>query len=148
MSQLTRCIVLLLVVHSVFAATLDIVSVPGNEACPTQDRRDAAIQSVRDSVDKNLVISLNCGSGQWYCVAQLNMSNSSQQCPSAWREYSSSGVRGCRRPETSSGSCHATFHPISHQYTRVCGLEAKLGILQDTYMLYVLIGGHVMQKLC
>ena len=93
MSQLTQCIVLLLAVHSAFAATLDLVSVPGNEGCPTQDRRDAAIQSIRDSVDKNLVICLNCGSGQWDRVAHLNMSNSSQQCPSAWREYSSSGVR-------------------------------------------------------
>ena len=48
-----------------------------------------------------------------------------QQCPSAWREYNSSGVRGCRRPETlsSSGSSRAIciFYATSRQYSRVCG---------------------------
>ena len=40
---------------------------------------------------------------------------------SSWREYNTSGARGCGRPETSSGSCPSTFYTTSHQYSRVCG---------------------------
>ena len=130
MSQLTQCTVLLLVVYPAIIAALDVVSIPENEeteTCPAQERRDAAIQSIRTSVHTvldttpNLAVIVNCGSGEWYRVAHFNMSSSSQQCPSAWREFNTSGVRGCRRPETSSGSCHATFYPTSRQYSRVCG---------------------------
>ena len=131
MSQLTQCAIPLLVVHSaVVVTTIDLVNVPGNGEtgiCLVKEERDAAIQNVSTLVhtitDKtpNLAVSIYCGAGQWDCVAHLNMSNSSQQCPSAWREYSSSGVRGCRRSGSSSGSCHATFYPTSHQYSRVCG---------------------------
>ena len=132
MSQLTFCTLLLLVVHLAIAATLDLVSISGNGeigTCPAQEKRDAAIQNVSDSIrmiiqnmtTPNLAVSHSCGSGEWYCVAHLNMSNSSQQCPSAWREYNSSGVRGCRRPEATSGSCHATLYATGRQYSRVCG---------------------------
>ena len=136
MSQFTHCtILLLLVVHSaITAATVELVSIPGNtnsRTCPSQERKNEAIQQVRASIlafkqnnnltSQNVVYNLNCGSGEWYRIAHLNMSNSSEQCPSAWREYSNSGVRGCRRPETSSGSCPGTFYATRHQYSRVCG---------------------------
>ena len=133
MSQLTRCSVLLLLVYSAIAATLDPVSIPGNGeigTCPAQESKDAAIQNISASVrmiiqnnmaTTDLAISRNCGAGEWHQVAHLNMSNSSQQCLSAWREYNSSGVRTCRRPHTSSHSCSGTFYATSHQYSRVCG---------------------------
>ena len=91
--------------------------------CPAQESRDAAIQNIRASVDMITQNFINCGPGLWNRIAHLNMSNSSQQCPSAWREYSNitNGVRGCRRPQTSSGSCPATFYPTRHQYSKVCG---------------------------
>ena len=54
-------------------------------------------------------VGINCGPGRWYRVAGLNMSDPSEQCPSAWREYNASGVRACRRPTTSSGGYPATF---------------------------------------
>ena len=135
MSQLPQSIILLLVVQSAISATLDPVTIPGNGetgSCPAQVSRDTAIQNLRASV-LTIIQSINltspnmargpsqCGAGQWYRVAHLNMSNSAQQCPSAWREYSSSGVRGCTRPQTTSGSCPATFYPTSRQYSRVCG---------------------------
>ena len=131
MSQLTQCAILLLVVHSaVVVTTIDLVNVPGNGEtgiCLVKEERDAAIQNVSTLVhtitDKtpNLAVSIYCGAGQWDCVAHLNMSNSSQQCPSAWREYRNNGVRGCRRQHSTVGSCHATFYPTSRQYSRVCG---------------------------
>ena len=63
----------------------------------------------------------NCGGSLWRRVAFLNMSNSSQRCPSAWRVYNSSGVRGCTRSQISFPSCPATFYATSRQYSRVCG---------------------------
>ena len=133
MSRCSQPIILFLVVQSAISATLNPINVPGNGeigSCPAQERRNEAIQNIRASVrmiiQNNVTaphLAPNCGAGQWYRVAHLNMSNSSQQCPSAWREYNNitSGVRGCRRPESSSGSCPATFYPTSRQYSRVCG---------------------------
>ena len=62
-----------------------------------------------------------CGSGLWWRVAYLDMTELSQQCPSAWREYNTSGVRACGRPESSTGSCAAVFYFTNRQYSRVCG---------------------------
>ena len=98
--------------------------------CPSQDTRDEALQNIKASI-RNLTLAYsnniigmtisNCGPGQWYQVAHLNMSDPSQQCPSAWTEYNTSGVRACRRPDTTTGSCPATFYATSRQYNRVCG---------------------------
>ena len=41
-----------------------------------------------------------CGDGVWYRVAYMNMSNPSQQCPSAWREYNTGEFRVCGRPNS------------------------------------------------
>ena len=59
------------------------------------------IQTQLDS----LQIQLYCGAGQWHRIAFLNMTDPSQQCPSAWREYNTSGVRACGRPYSTEGSC-------------------------------------------
>ena len=130
MLRFTWHTVLFLVVQSAIATqtTLSLTSVSGNgqiETCLLPEMRDAAIQSVKTSVKtfmQNLAVA-NCGpgAGQWYRVAHLNVSNSSQRCPSAWREINTSGIRACRRPETSNGSCPATFYATGRQYSRVCG---------------------------
>ena len=64
---------------------------------------------------------INCGPGLWHRLVSLNMSDPSQQCPSAWREYNTDGVRACGRPVNSSGSCAAIYHSTDRQYSRVCG---------------------------
>ena len=127
----TLRLLFLVVALSEIATTLDLVSIAGNQKagtwqCLSKESRDEAIQSIREAIIEttpNPAISLHCGSGRWYRVAHLNMSNSSQQCPSAWREYNNvtDGVRACGRPETSNGSCPATFYATSRQYSRVCG---------------------------
>ena len=137
MSRLSQCTILFLVymVYSATAATVDPVTIPGNGetgTCPAQEDREAAIQNIRASatmITQNSLTTpnmqpINCGSGQWYRVAYLNMNDSSQQCPSPWREYtdsSTSGVRGCGRPRIHSTECSGTFYAISRQYSRVCG---------------------------
>ena len=62
-----------------------------------------------------------CGPGLWHRLAYINMSDPSQQCPSAWREYNTLGVRVCGRPTTSSGSCASVNYITYQQYSRVCG---------------------------
>ena len=57
-------------------------------------------------------IQQHCGPGSWRRVAFLNMSDPSQECPSAWREYNTSGVRACGRPTTS--KCPATTYFTSY----------------------------------
>ena len=128
MARLVQCTALLLVLHSAISATVNLLSVlPDHhetEMCLTQEKRDGAIQSIKASAQiatSNLEASLNCGAGLWYLIAHLNMSDPSQQCPSTWTENSTSGVRTCGRPVTSSGSCPATFYSTSCRYSRVCG---------------------------
>ncbi len=134
MLWLTQCTVLLLVLHSVMSATLNPVTIPkedSSEICPLQEKRDVAIQGIRASVQtviqmlatQGLETEVNpsCGSGLWHRIAHLNMSDPAQQCPSAWTENSTNGVRTCGRPPTSSGSCPATVYPTGRQYSRVCG---------------------------
>ena len=66
-------------------------------------------------------IKPNCGAGLWYRVAFLNMSDPSQQCPSAWRLVATNGVRACGRPESSGSSCPGTLYSATSEYQRVCG---------------------------
>ena len=69
----------------------------------------------------SLQVQLYCGAGLWYRVAFLNMSDPSQQCPSAWRRVTTNGVRACGRPVSSGSSCPGTFYSITREYQRVCG---------------------------
>ena len=72
MSQLTFYAVLLLVVHSAIAATLDPVSLPGNGelgTCLAQERREAVIQnisaSIRVIIQNNVATSSPAISSKW-----------------------------------------------------------------------------------
>ena len=69
----------------------------------------------------SLQVQLYCGAGLWYCVAFLNMSDPSQQCPSAWRLVTTNGVRACGRPASLESSCNGTFYSATNEYQRVCG---------------------------
>ena len=95
-----------------------------NNSCPSQDKLDIAIQSINkrvlDTVQQIHLVP-RCGDGLWYRVAYLNMSDPSQQCPSAWREYTSDGIRVYARPNSTERSCPDTLYPVSHQYSNVCG---------------------------
>ena len=93
--------------------------------CPSQERRDTSIQSIR-AIVQNVTVKIapivgNCGRGIWHRVASLNMSDPSQQCPSAWMEYNTSGIRACGISSTSSGSCPGIGYATGRQYSRVCG---------------------------
>ena len=97
--------------------------------CPSQEDRDTARQNLQSAVSSVLQQSntngntSRCGPGQWYRVAYLNMSDPTQQCPSALREYRANGVRACGRPGSfGTNTCsNLTFASNSRQYSKVCG---------------------------
>ena len=96
----------------------------GQETCPSTEQQNIALQKVKGNVYQYLFngsILPQCGEGIWYRVAYLNMANSSQQCPPAWRLYSSSQYRACGRPTLGSQSSPATFYTTNRQYSKVCG---------------------------
>ena len=82
----------------------------GSQTCPSEAQRgmlrnevtNAERRLLRESVTPLLHYSCG-GSTGWRRVAYLNMSDPSQQCPSAWREITSPH-RVCGRRSTS-GSC-------------------------------------------
>ena len=82
---------------------------------------------ILQQLKRNISDTLNellsgCGDGLWHWVVYLNMTDPSQQCPPAWREYNTSGIRACGRPVSSSGiSYPATLYPTNKQYSWVCG---------------------------
>ena len=63
-----------------------------------------------------------CGAGEWHSVAYLNMGNMSHRCPLTWRQYNSSGVRACGRPDIGTGFCASIRYSVDGlQYRKVCG---------------------------
>ena len=96
----------------------------GQKICPSTEQQNIALQKLKDNVYQYLFngsIVPQCGEGIWYRVVYLNMADSSQQCPSAWRLYSGDQYRACGRPVSGSQSSPATFYTTNRQYSKVCG---------------------------
>ena len=64
-----------------------------------------------------------CGSGGgWTRLAYLNMSDSTENCPSGFRLYQSGGVRACGRAYNNDYSCQSVQFPSNGiSYSQVCG---------------------------
>ena len=64
-----------------------------------------------------------CGSGGgWTRLAYLDMTDSTENCPSGFRLYQSGGVRACGRTKSSGGSCISVQFPSNGiSYSEVCG---------------------------
>ena len=65
----------------------------------------------------------SCGgvTGGWMRVAELDMKNSSHQCPSGLRQCTDSNIRTCVRGSNSGGCSSLIFSTSSINYTSVCG---------------------------
>ena len=103
--------------------------VPG---CGAHPGVDEILQQIRSNISDilnecDMQVVPECRDGLWYRVAYLNMTDPSQQCPGAWREYNTSGVRACGRPVSDDESCPATFYTIDRQYIVWC-VEELLAI--------------------
>ena len=127
-ASLTITLQLFAIVQNQQKITPKVISGNGNE-CPLQEGRRAAVGEITDYVFGILqlpsyVYSLpnQCGDGLWYRVAYLNMSDTTEQCPSAWSEFTSTnGIRVCARPNSDLGSCPGTNYSVRRPYSKVCG---------------------------
>ena len=66
-------------------------------------------------------MTLSCGgvTGGWMRVAELNMTDTSQQCPSNLRERNETGIRQCR---IGGNQCFSVYYSTADvSYSRVCG---------------------------
>ena len=98
-------------------------SVGQSGSCPAKEQLEMSRQLITSEIVDILKSSVipECGDGRWYRVAHLNMSDPTQRCPSAWREYSTNGTRACGRPRTFRSNCAAAFYSTTDQYNKVCG---------------------------
>ena len=64
-----------------------------------------------------------CGSGGgWTRLANLDMTDSTENCPSGFKLHQSGGVRACGRATSSGGSCTSVQFPSNGiSYSQVCG---------------------------
>ena len=102
----------------------------GSQTCPSGEQREmvknevdnATLNLLRESIVPILQGYLySCGgSTGWKRVAYLNMSGSSQQCPSAWKEITTPH-RVCGRTSTRASCEGLTYSTGSEQYDQVCG---------------------------
>ena len=107
-------IVAVLVVTTLTAAIFSVLSY----------RMSKLDNDLDNGIPHNITLQSYCGAGQWHRIAFLNMSDPSQQCPSAWREYmyNASGVRACGRTYSTEGSCSGVAYGTENiAYSRVCG---------------------------
>ena len=102
----------------------------GSQTCSSEEQREIVRKEVtsllRDSVVVAIVPNLqtSCGgSTGWRCVAYLNMSDPSQQCPSVWQEITTPHrVCGRRNTLIADSSCEGlNYTTSSEQYDQVCG---------------------------
>ena len=93
-------------------------------SCLSVQNRESTLLSVNNDIMDTLAgltAVPQCGEGMWYCVAYLNMNNSTQQCPPNWKEIDAP-VRACARPTSSGASCSGEYFSTgSLQYSKVCG---------------------------
>ena len=101
----------------------------GSQTCPSEAQRGITRNEVDNATQRLLresVVPLlqdySCGgSTGWRRVAYLNMSEPSQQCPSAWQEITTPH-RVCGRGTSLGFNCDGvTYSSGSQQYNQVCG---------------------------
>ena len=65
----------------------------------------------------------SCGNitGGWMRVGELDMTNSSTQCPSGFRQRTDSNIHTCVRNSNSRGCSSVTLYTSNIHYSRVCG---------------------------
>ena len=123
----------------------------GSQTCPSEEQEErlrnevdnATLRLLQESVVPLLqeTLDFSCGgSTGWRCVAYLNMSDPSQQCPSVWQEITTPH-RVCGRRSTRSPSCEGLNYTTgTEQYHQVCGRIIGYQIGQPEALYFASIG--------
>ena len=108
-----------------FRVPASVVSGGGGSTCPTTQDTTNARNQVRQSITASLgdvTTSINCGGTGWRRVANLDMTDSSQSCPSGLTLTNySPDVRSCGRSGALRGCWSTSFNTGTSQYREVCG---------------------------
>ena len=115
--MITMMVILLLIMLASIA--LSVTTFNQSNISQNLNQLDTKIEMLIQHL--RLVVQIHCGPGLWHRLVYLNMSDPSQQCPPAWKEYNESGVRACGRPDSRIGSCPSVQFVSYQQYSRVCG---------------------------
>ena len=97
-----------------------------SETCASIEEREMARTQICEDIGELLrdvvIPSFPCGGPGWTLAASLDMTDPTQNCPSAWDERTESGKRVCfRQPSSSAGCDSVTFSTDGKEYTHVCG---------------------------
>jgi hypothetical protein len=115
---------LLAICQLAVAVNIAPVVIGGNgisKSCPSEEKLERAIQSIRNSTrDVVSKTKPQCGEGIWHQLVAVNMSSAESQCPGAWVEENEGGVTACGRG-TVDTSCQSVYLNTQIEYTRVCG---------------------------
>ena len=102
-----------------------------SEQCVSQQAADAVLENFRRNFSEvikshipayeNQTCKCSDPDSYWTRMAYLNMTDSSQTCPSAWATVNTP-VRACGRQLSNHGSCNSVFYSSNRlSYTQVCG---------------------------
>ena len=95
-----------------------------SEQCVSQQAAATVLENFRRNLNEVIKCHIHeCGDqdSSWTRVAYLNMTDSSQTCPSAWATINTT-VRACGRRQSNSGSCDSVFYSTNRlSYIQVCG---------------------------
>ncbi len=94
-----------------------------SESCASIEEREMARTQIFEDIRGSLRdVVTPCGGLGWTLAASLNMTDPTQNCPSAWYEDTRSGKRLCFRQTSGSGGCDSViFSTKGKEYTHVCG---------------------------
>ena len=101
-----------------------------SETCASVEEREMARTQISEDIRELLQDVVACGGPGWTLAASLDMTDPTQNCPSAWDERTESGKRVCFRPSSSAGCDSVTFSTNGKEYTHVCG--RAIGYQQDS----------------
>ena len=98
-------------------------------SCPNATMRETIRRDIRNQVQTRLGLPTfqppcsGANRGAWYRIANLNMSDPSQQCPQGLRQTSfSKRTCGSTTPNSQVGRCDSTTFSVNNtEYTQVCG---------------------------
>ncbi len=96
--------------------------------CPSNTtiflRKEALKDEIGDILDRMSSSGPQCpcgGQGSWRRIANIQMNDTTQQCPPAW-SLVRTPIRGCGRSSTAAQTCDsAIFRSAGQSYSRVCG---------------------------
>ena len=123
-------VLILAVAACCIAFTLEISKLKSKTVSAEQEQSLSTIIADRlDSLNNSVGLLFKqlpetaCGGviGRWTRVAELDMTNSSHQCPSGLRQRTDSSIRTCVRDMDPAGCSAVQYSTANIQYSRVCG---------------------------